>query len=207
MITTDDQPPDDLLDAIDADPPAAPGDKLDQLRSLCEELRDVEYEIQDLTARIELAQARRTTLRAEVIPDKMDQCAVGAIDLLSRGNYPAARVEVKPEVYALIAAKWDDSRKKAAFDWLESDGSGDLIKTTLVANFPREQRKKAVEIMQTLIKIVPDLEIKESVHGQTLSAWLRERIKRPKKNSPVPLDVIGGFVGRVADVKVAGVKK
>ncbi len=193
--------PDALLDAVDADPPAAPSDKVAALRASCEELRDVTAEIADLESRVEDARSRRHHLRTETIPDQMDLCGVGAMELVASGNYPAVRVEVKPEIAANIAAKWDDEKKQAAFAWLTADGSGDLIKTTITVRFPREQRARALEVLKGLTELKLDVELGESVHNQTLSAWLRARIKTPKKDAPVPLDVIGGYVGRAADIK------
>lgn len=196
-----DGPPDDLLAAIDADPPAAPGDRIAQLRASCEELREVAGEINDLERRLDDARARRAKLRTESIPDQMDMCGVGALDLLARGNWPAVRVEVRPEVRACVAASWDDARKRAALDWLDGDGSGDLIKTVLTVRFPREERVRALEVAAGLRQLRLSVDLEESVHAQTLSAWLRQRLRRPENNRPVPLDVIGGYAGRVAEIK------
>ena len=198
-------PSDALVRAAMASPKGTPKDKLDALRALCESLRDQELLIEDLEQRLEEAKALRQTLRVETIPDKMDECQVGAIDLLPRGNLPAVRVEVRPFVSANIAAKWEDDRRRAGFDYLDSCGAGDLIKTTIAIYFPREKRADALELQKKLREAKLDVEVNETVNNNTLSAWLREVIKKKGPPPAADLEKIGGHVGRVAEV--AGVKK
>lgn len=196
-----------LVAAVADSPPEKSEDKIAAVRALCEDLWALEAEMLDLEGRLEDVRARRHHLRVEVLPDKMDEIGVAAVELAARGNYPAVRVEVRPDVSANIAAEqspknprgWPEEKRRAAFDWLDANGQGDLIKTTITTFFPRERRADAVEVAKQIAALKLDVEVKEAVHSATLTSWLKERVKR---GLATPLDVIGGHVGRVATAKV-----
>lgn len=202
VIDQANEPSAELLAAIEsAGPTTAPQDKLDVLRDECRRLRDDDLEISDLEARLDAAQSRRTMRVRETVPDLMDQAGVSRLELVAEGNAPAVTVEVKPFYSANIAAKWTDEKKQAAFDWLDANGCGDLVKTVVTARFAREDRARAAEAVTALRGAGVVAEIGMSVAAPTLTAWLRER---HRASLPLPpLDVIGGFVGRVAEIKPA----
>lgn len=183
--------------AIAASPPVRMPDKLDRLRALCEEFRDLEAEISDLEDRLKAARSAREQMRTAAIPEQMDVCGVAGIDLLPRGNFPAERVEVRPEVRASIAAAWTDEKKRAAYDYLDGVGSGDLIKTTVTIYFPRERRADAVKLAAELKPLRVQVDVDEAVHWSTLSKWLRERVAKGLKTD---FEAIGGYSGRTAKV-------
>lgn len=173
-------------------------DRLVALRVACESLRDAEAEVTDLEERLKQAKARRLKISVDIIPDKMDEAGVVAVELAARGNHAAVRVEVKPFVAANIAVAWSDEKRREAFDWLDANKSGDLIKTVVEVAFHREDRERALQIATKLRELrLGEVTVSESVHSATLGSWLRERVK---KKLATPLDIIGGVVGRVAKV-------
>jgi hypothetical protein len=184
----------------------SPPDKLDQLRSMCADLRAVETEMEDLQTRLDALAAERHTLRTKAIPDLMMDCKVPGITLGEEGRFAACNVVIEDFVSACIAADWDDDRRKRGFDCLEAREAGDLIKTRVIYNFPREARAKALEFMRQIEEMLPGIavtaEIKEDVHAQTLGAWLRELVKSGKPLPP--LEVIGGTVEKRAELKKPG---
>jgi hypothetical protein len=107
-------------------------------------------------------------------------------------------VSVKTSYNANIAATWDNERRKAAFDWLDRNGHGSLIKTEVVTNFPRDERDEVANFIGYLDREGHSYLKREGVHAGTLSSWLREMITSGR--TP-PLDVIGGYVERVAKIK------
>lgn len=192
--------PDHITEAAAEDAGRTPADKLEALVTLGDELRECEALVSDLKARLAAEESRRHRLTTQVIPEKLDEAGVGAIELIARGNRPAARVEVVALINANIAAAWPLERRQAAFDWLDANGQGDLIKTTLIARLPRERRVDALTAAQSLRDALGvDVEVAEAVSSMTLTAWLKERVK---SGLSTPLDVVGGFVGRVAKLKI-----
>jgi hypothetical protein len=201
-----DQPSAALLAALDESPAREPSDKLDALRQECERLRDDDLEVADLEARLEAVKARRQKRLTETVPDLMDQVGVPEIVIAAAGNKPAARVSIEPYYKANIAADWEEDKRRAAFDWLDADGSGDLIKTVVTVGFPREDRSRALEVVAAIRKLgVDSIEVGEAVAWGTLTAWLKERHKANGKLPP--LDVLGATIGRVAKIKPVKEKK
>jgi hypothetical protein len=200
-MKSDSAPSAALLAEIAADhAPQSPPDKLDALRAECERLRDDVMEIEDLTTRLETATARRQKRVAETIPGLMDEARVPSITLAAAGNLPSVTVSVRPYYRANIAADWEPEKRKVAFDWLDANGCGDLIKTSVSARFAREDRARALEVVAMLREAgVSDVEVDQAVAWATLTSWLK---KRHEDSLPLPpLDVIGGTVGRVAEIK------
>ena len=189
MIDQANEPSAKLLAAIEsAGPTTAPQDKLDVLRDECRRLRDDDLEISDLEARLDAAQSRRTMRVRETVPDLMDQAGVSRLELVAEGNAPAVTVEVKPFYSANIAAKWTDEKKQAAFDWLDANGCGDLVKTVVTARFAREDRARAAEAVTALRGAGVVAEIGMSVAAPTLTAWLRERHRASLPLPPLERD-------------------
>jgi len=190
----------ELLRAVAEEPRGAASDKLDQLRDECRRVRDDDAELADLEARLEEVKKRRTMRLRETVPDLMDQCGVPAITVAAEGNLPAVEIAIRPHYSANIAASWPDDKRRAAFDWLDANGAGDLIKTTVEMFFPRDRRDVALEAVEQLRGLGHDVEVREAVASQTLTKWLSETHKAG--GSLPPLELIGGFVGRIAAIKV-----
>jgi hypothetical protein len=199
-------PSDELLLVVGAEPMVVAADKLDTIRDECRRLRDDELEIQDLTDQLTRATARRTARLRETLPELMDQAGVPGMNLAAEGNKPAFQISVEPFYSASIAADWPEEKRRAAFDWLDQNGCGDLVKTAVVARFGREDRSRALDVVAAMRAAgVADLEVGEAVHAATLTKWLRER---HQASLLLPaLDVVGGFIGRVAKIRPVKVKK
>lgn len=193
------EPPADVLAEAAAEP--EPVDKLVELRALCEALREAEARVELLTAALDGAKSLRETLRSAAVPDKMTECGVAAVTLEPAApGAPRVQVEVKPDVRAGIAAGWDPERRAQGFAYLDEVGGGDLVRVTVAVSFDRGDRTSASQLASIIReRYRRDPEVKEDVNAQTLSAWLRERIRAGWL--PEKLDLIGGYVGRRAVVK------
>ena len=96
------------------------------------------------------------------------------------------------------AARVRSCRREAAFAWLDEHGHGDLIKTEIVVDLPKENRADALDLITKLRSEGYEPSVSEAVHHGTLSKWLKEMIKR---GEVVPLDVLGGEIGTEAKIK------
>ena len=191
-------PSPDLAEAIAAtreDPPAA---SLDDIRSRAVEARDLELEIENLESRLKDLKSRRMVLVRQEIPEMMDSVGMSELKLVEEGNLPALRLKLYTEYKASIPESWDQEKRRAAFNWLDDHGAGDLILTGVTVDFTRDDRAAALRLRDELSKSYV-VGLDEKVHWKTLSAWLKEYIET--NDEAVPLDVIGGYVTRTVKVE------
>lgn len=187
-----------LADEISMSPPAVNTEKLEQLKDLVRTARDGEGRKAELEELLEECKNTLNELYYKKLPDLMGELNLPALTLGAEGNYPAVDAKAQPYYAANIAAGWPQDKRLAAFKYLDENGHGDLIKTEVTVVFPRDERGRALSFMQ-MAKSYGTPVIKENVHNQTLTAWLREQVE---DHHYVPdLETIGGTVGRVVKLK------
>jgi len=156
-----------------------PPDKLTRLVELCAQLTKAELDESRAEEALEKAKKVTKQLEEELIPDLMHE--IGVTELrLSAG----AKVSIKQDVYASIP----EELKPAAYKWLEDNQFGGLIKSAVSVPFGRGELEKAKELIQQLEALGLPAEFEESLHHQTMKAFLREQLAKKK---PVPLDLFG----------------
>ena len=167
--------------------PAPAQDRLDALREVVEEKLELDQKKEELERELTKVDARLLELKRERIPEVMD--GIGpSITLNAEGNHPEVTVKVAPYYNCNIAAGWDDDRKAKAFEWLEKNGHGELIKTEVGVAFPREDRKEAVKFAKAAEKMGLNPVVRATVHFMTMTAWLREQVE--DHNRIPPLEVV-----------------
>lgn len=196
------QPPAALKAAVLKSKPASDPDATARLREAVTKARGIQTNIEDLEIQIAAQKADLNKMFREELPDLMDAIGSLSIELAGDGNQPNFVAKLVPYYHANISAKWEAEKRKRAFDWLEANGHGDLIKTNVAVPFRREDRKKAVAFAEKNKELGPI--VKEEVHFGTLTSWLREQVE--EKNTLPPLDLIGGDVGRVVEIKPVKIK-
>lgn len=195
--------PSDVANLIDQDEPTSPAGALESVRASASEARELELEIVDLKERLAYKNQRLNEILSTTLVDLMDRAKVDSVGVLANGNSPAFDVLLKMRYRASIAAEWPEEKRARAFQVLEDYDAADLIKTTVEVAFNREDRVAAKKFVDELAKKKGKLvtvRVKESVHHGTLTAWLKEQSQAG--NPLPPLDDIGGFAGRVAELKV-----
>lgn len=177
-------------------------DKLTRIVERVRAARDLEALVNDLTERLREAQASLSRIYREELPGLFDEAGTSVVGLPAEGNAPAYEARLKPYYSANIAASWPQEKRKEAFAFLESRGSGDLIKTNLSLAFRREDRDEAKELAKLLQQEVnAEVQVNEAVHTSTLKAWLKEQVENGEIFSPEELAAIGGDIGRVVTLK------
>lgn len=165
-------------------------DTLKQLSALCANLRDAEREAEGLEAKRKAKEAEARRLAEEDIPALMQELGVQKIKLDS-----GEEIKVELEVYAQISRE----NKPAAFQWLEENGHGGMIKTEVTVAFGRDELEQAKAVAQSIAEQTgKDAAIDRSVHASTLKAWLRERIKA---GAVIPLELFGARPVNTAKIK------
>lgn len=184
--------------------PAAP-DKLTTLSNTAARARDIELQLADLANQQKELSEELRTLYSVTLPELLDDVELDHIGVPPSGNKPGVDYELKSYYSASIASSWEPSRRQAAFDLLKRCKAESLIKTEVTARLPKGNLAAAKKIFAVIKKMkvkgaVADL--KQSVHANTLGAWLRELYETHHQSLPqADLDKIGASVGRVVRPK------
>jgi len=183
--------------------PAPNNDATRRVRDLVALALEYDREKAALEDRLEHINAARINIRHKELPLAMDTAGLLDTTFPAEKGVPEARVCLKPYFKANIAADWDESRRRAAFDHLAELGAQDLIKTEVTVYFPREQRKAAVDFAAEIRDRYGDIrvQISENVPWMTLTSWLKERVKKNVVTAKT-LELIGGIIGRIVDIRI-----
>lgn len=152
---------------------------LSEMAELARALLDADKDVERVEGDLKDAKERARVLREETIPAAMQEMGLEEVKLET-----GQKISIKQDVYASIPA----ASKGAAYDWLNEHGFGGLIKVEVSATFAKGEQDAALELHKQLLAqgLQPDLD--QSVHAQTLKAFLREQIAA---GTNVPLDLFG----------------
>lgn len=208
-------PPAALEAAMEKAPTGAKPEQLETLKKYVSEARDLSLSIADKEKVLDVERTSLLKLRTQTIPDYMNEVQVPAITVARDGNMPGFEARRVAFYSANIPAKWPDSQKKEAFEYLKNIGHDDLIKTEVTFAFPRGVTQKEIAAFiksAKRIKVstgrgkskveleIPPAEVSRGVNGRTLTKWLKNQVEN---EGFVPdLNKIGGFVGAVAELKI-----
>jgi hypothetical protein len=116
-------------------------------------------------------------LEEEDIPLAMQELGVDELKLVT-----GEKVSIKHDVYASLTSE----SKPAAYNWLEANGFGGLIKTNVSVEFGKGQIEGAESLAEDLQSRGLPVSLGRDVHAQTLKAFLREQLAN---GSNVPLEL------------------
>ena len=160
-----------------------------------EKLAKKNEEAKELRALIEsteqLLEQQKSTLRAieeEEMPSLMDELGVSKI-VLKNG----VQIVVDTSLHAAIPAM----NKSEAHKWLR-DNNFDIIKNELLIKFNKTEDNLVGELRGKAEDLGLVCEQKESVHNQTLKAFVREQMKLGVK---LPSHLFDVFVKRIVNTK------
>jgi len=160
-----------------------------ELTTLAQDLIAAEHECLRAEQLLKNAKEAARVLREVTIPNVMDELGLQDITLDT-----GQKLFITQEVYASIPAKCRDE----AFAWLNANGFGALIKTQLKTVYGKGERENAAKLQIELSKRGLDTVMEESVHPQTLKAFIKEQIKNGNK---IPLDLFGAQPVSIAKIK------
>lgn len=152
---------------------------LDSMAALARALVDADVSVEQAEANLKEAKERARILREETIPSAMQELGLEEIKLDT-----GQKLSVKQDVYAAIPA----AQKEQAFTWLEQNGFGGLIKVEVTADYRKGEADAAMQLFAELQERGLQVEFGQSVHAQTLKAFLREQLAN---GTNVPLDLFG----------------
>lgn len=101
----------------------------------------------------------------------------------------------------IVAGSLTEPKRVEGLKYLRELNAGGLIKSQLSLAFAKGQEKLQQKALAALAKIGLPVEAKETVHAQTLCAWVREYISDPKNRLTFNAEKLGVYVGERATVK------
>jgi sugar/nucleoside kinase (ribokinase family) len=164
----------------------------DQLSSISElALRQVELEkqVELLEEDLKALKKRLTQVSAIDLPQKMNEVGLTEIRLKD-----GRKVSVVHNITASIAAE----TAPTAMQWLRDNDFGSIIKNEIKAAFGRGEEDRAAELLEHLQETGYIVEHKETVHPQTLKAFVKEQLAEGKE---IPRDLFGVFEYDITKVK------
>jgi len=128
-------------------------------------------------------------ISGEVIPTLLSEMGLSSLKLAD-----GSAVDVKPYYAANISLK----NREAAYNWLRSNGLGDIIKNEITVSFGRDEDNKATTYVNLAKGQGYQPTQKLKVEPMTLKALVRERIENGKN---MPTDIFNVFVGNRTIIK------
>lgn len=144
-------------------------DAFKQLAVLADRQLAAEREVVEAEKALAGAQERLKQIKEVELPLHMRD-VLGLKEITLRDG---RRVEIEEVIQASIT----EANKGAAFAWLRGNKHGNLIKHQLTVDFAKGQENKALALVKMLAGLGHEVGNKQSVHAQTLKAFVREKLK------------------------------
>ena len=152
---------------------------LDSMAALARAMVDADASVEQAEVNLKEAKERARVLREETIPSAMQELGLEELKLDT-----GQKLSVKQDVYASIPS----DKKDEAFQWLDENGFGGLIKVEVKTDYPKGEAQAAYALFEELQTRGIQARYGQNVHAQTLKAFLREQIAA---GTGVPLELFG----------------
>ena len=162
---------------------------LTSLATQVKNLRDLEDQVKADEEALKNKQREVERISGEIIPTLLSEMGLSSLKLAD-----GSAVEVKPYYAANISVK----NREAAYNWLRSNGLGDIIKNDITVSFGSGEDNKAAEYANLAKGQGYQPTQKLKVEPMTLKALVRERIEGGK---PLPTEIFNVFIGNKTTIK------
>lgn len=147
----------------------------------------LEQSVADLEEKLAEEKKKLDEVRNSRLPAIMTECGLSEFKLTS-----GRKITVKK----IFSGTINDENRLNAYSWLNANGFGDLIKHKVAVDISRSQEDqlnydKLVEYLEQTGICYED---KESVHPQTLNAFIKEQVTGGNSEFPLPI-----FNGKIFD--------
>jgi hypothetical protein len=168
-------------------------DALRPLLDLARQIEDAEDSVEALESALSTAKKKLHHLRTVALPDKMAEFGLDSFSD-EDGN------EVRVEQLVSGSLPKEIGKRNLALQWLDRHGGGSLLKTKITMDFGRDDRDYAMATAEKLELAGEHVKVEETVHPQTLCAFIREKLASGEEVEP---ELLGVYVGKVAKIKRA----
>jgi len=182
----------ELFDAVESETPEVVD--LTTVRKKAVELRDAYYEKQHLEERVKNLETRIKGIERRDLPDLFSKAKISSVTVEADGNHPAFIAE-RDTVYG---AKIPEEKRQKAFQWFESQGHGDLVKSVIQIVFGMQEHEERLRVMELLNKHNIEYWNNESIHAMTLKAFVKRELKAGRI---IPMDLLGAYIFEEVKIK------
>lgn len=161
-----------------------------EISSLAQEQVEAEKQVEKLEAALKNAKEVLREISEKKIPEEMDRLGISTYSTPT-----GISVKVEEKIRASLAV---ENRQKG-FVWLEENGYGGMIKSSVVVAFKRDELEYAEKLVEALREDEYLVNLERKVEPMTLTAFIKEQLAQGKD---IPLDIFGVFRQRVAKVEV-----
>ena len=152
-------------------------------------LRDLEDQLKIMEEALKTRKKEIDRVSGEIIPTMLAEMGLSQLKLADGSS-----VDVKPFYSATISAQ----NKDRAYNWLRTNGLGDIIKNEISVSFGRNEDNKAASYADLAKSNGFQPTQKLKVEPMTLKALVRERIEAGKE---MPTEIFNIFVGNKTTIK------
>ena len=152
-------------------------------------LRAMEDQLKIMEEALKTRKKEIDRVSGEIIPTMLAEMGLSQLKLADGSS-----VDVKPFYSATISAQ----NKDRAYNWLRTNGLGDIIKNEISVSFGRNEDNKAAGYAELAKSNGYQPTQKLKVEPMTLKALVRERIEAGKE---MPTDIFNVFVGNRTTIK------
>ena len=152
-------------------------------------LRAMEDQLKIMEEALKTRKKEIDRISGEVIPTMLSEMGLSQLKLADGSS-----VDVKPFYSATISAQ----NKDRAYNWLRTNGLGDIIKNEISVSFGRNEDNKAASYADLAKSNGYQPTQKLKVEPMTLKALVRERIEAGKE---MPTEIFNIFVGNKTTIK------
>lgn len=157
-------------------------DEYAMISNLAAKQVQLEKDLAKLEEDLEAKKKELNRVRDNDLPNALLEIGIQEVTLKS-----GHKISIKREAYASIT----EERQAACFAWLRDHGHGSIIKNLIYAEFGKGEDEKAIEAASVLAEAGFQPNQKESVHPQTLKAFIREL---DEKGEEFPYETFGAFI-------------
>jgi len=152
-------------------------------------LRAMEDQLKIMEEALKTRKKEIDRISGEIIPTMLSEMGLSQLKLADGSS-----VDVRPFYSATISAQ----NKDRAYNWLRTNGLGDIIKNEISVSFGRNEDNKAANYAELAKSNGYQPTQKLKVEPMTLKALVRERIEAGKE---MPTEIFNIFVGNKTTIK------
>ena len=162
---------------------------LADLQKLALEIERAQFYHKELEDSLDESKKYLRRLQEEDMPAKFAEIGLASVKL-ENGD----EISIK-QIYRGHISK---AKQEEAFGWLRNNGHGDLIKNELKVAFGKGDDAQALKTRKFLEEGGYSYTDKESVHPQSLGAFIKEQTE---KGQALPHDLLGVYIGETTKIK------
>lgn len=162
---------------------------LSEIGKLAQKQINLEIEIENLENQVKLLKEELQDVSEYKIPEIMIRC--GLSEFKTSDNR-----KVKVDKY--YSAKITEENKEAAFQWLSNHGHMDIVKHNITVPLARGESDKSTAVKEALERMGITYSDDQSVHPQTLKAFVKEQVEA---GTDLPLETFKVYIGNRTKIK------